>query len=177
MTNPVDQEHTPANPTRRKSLPIWVIALVAALVLAAAGFGAYKLFFAKDTAAPGECASVAGTDDTAKLTIVDCGEKSATFKVALKKDKNETSCPEGAYRELRDEKNLICLMPNFIAGNCYESDDANQGFKIGSCENPESIKITQVINDSTDPSGCPDGNGLGYPEPKTVFCIETPGVS
>ncbi|MBC6447178.1 LppU/SCO3897 family protein [Actinokineospora xionganensis] len=177
MSNPVDQQQTQAGPKRRKSLPIWVIALVAALVLAGVGFGAYQVFFAEDTTATLECGSVNGTDDTAKLTIVDCDEKSAVFRVAVKKDKAETSCPEGAYRELRDEKNLICLMPNFIAGNCYESDDANQAFKIGSCDSPEAIKITKVIDGTTDPSGCPNSNGLGYPEPKTVFCIETPGVS
>jgi hypothetical protein len=179
MSNPVDEDQppAPAETTGRRRPPIRIIALVAAVIIAGGGFVAYQAFFAKETAAPGECASVIGVAETAKLTVVGCSDKAATFKIALKKDLSETSCPEGAYRELRDDKALICLMPNFVAGNCYEADDENQAFKVTPCEGTESIEITEVLNGTTDPSSCPDGNGFGYPEPPTVFCIGTPGAS
>ena len=171
MSEPVE---TPVPP--RKRPPVWVIALVAVVVIAGVGFGGYLLWFAADAEAPGDCVSVAGLGEEAKMTAVGCAEKSATFKVASKRDKSDTSCPEGAYREIRDEQNLTCLMPNFIAGNCYVSDDTNQAFKVAACDNTEALKVTRVINGSTDPSGCPDGNGLGYPQPPTVFCVETPAM-
>ncbi|WP_436493467.1 LppU/SCO3897 family protein [Actinokineospora sp. HUAS TT18] len=175
MSETVDQEPA-AVPAGRKRLPIWVLALVAAVVLAGAGFGAYQLL-GKDAAAPGECAAVEGADDTAKLTPADCADENATFKIASKKELTEKGCPDGAYRELRDDKNLICLLPNFIEGKCFAPDEKNQGFRIADCAGTETIRISRVINDTDDPKDCPHGNGIGYPDPPVVFCIETPGTS
>jgi len=123
MSESVDQEQAPAE-VGRKRLPIWVIALVVAVVLAGVGFGAYQVFF-KGGAAAGECVAVEGADDTAKLNAADCADDSATFIVASKKDLSEKGCPDGAYREVRDAKNLLCLMPNFREGKCYAADDKN----------------------------------------------------
>ncbi|MGQ0837035.1 LppU/SCO3897 family protein [Actinokineospora sp.] len=179
MSNPVDQEdQTPdespvATAKPRKLMPVWLIALVAVLI-AGGGFLVYRYVLADPSYAEGECAAVTGVDDTAKVDLVDCGDESATFKIATKKDADELGCPEGAYRELRNTDNLLCLMPNFAAGKCYEADDANQSFRVTGCESTEAIKITEVIEGSTDPTPCPGSNGLGYPEPPLVFCIQTP---
>ncbi|CRK61270.1 hypothetical protein [Alloactinosynnema sp. L-07] len=164
-------------PTGRKRPPMWVIVLVVAVVLAGAGFGGYQLLFAKGTAAAGECAAVEGADDASKLSVVGCGGDTATFKIASKKELSESGCPDGAYRELRDAKNLLCLMPNFVEGKCYAADDKNQAFRVAACDDPETIKIGKVIEGSDEPEQCPGGNGIGYPEPPIAFCIDTPGAS
>lgn len=161
---------------RWRGVPIWALALVALLVVAAGGYGIYRLA-TSGGAASGECAAVTGADDAAQVQVVDCASESATFKVASRKDLSELGCPEGAYREIRTDEDLLCLMPNFLAGKCYVPDDANQAFRVAGCESPESIRISEVIEGTTDPSPCPEGSGLGYPEPPVVFCIETPGVS
>ncbi|MDQ3402018.1 MAG: hypothetical protein M3548_01305 [Actinomycetota bacterium] len=174
IPEPVKAETTTARPRGKKL--VWIIALVVVLV-AAGAFVVYEVSARGADAAPGECAMVTGADDAAKVEIVDCDDKSASFKVASKRDGAELGCPEGAYREVRTDGGLLCLMPNFVADTCYEADDANQSFRVSGCESDESIKITKVIDGSTDPSGCPAGNGLGYPEPPVVFCIDTPGAA
>ncbi|MFC7612690.1 hypothetical protein ACFQV2_02580 [Actinokineospora soli] len=115
-----------------------------------------------------------GADDAAKTEIVDCGSPTGTFKLASTRKLEEAGCPEGAYREIRTQSDLLCLMPNFVAGTCYVPDEPNAGFKAGDCGSQEAIRVSEVIEGTTDPSGCPDGSGLGYPDPPVVFCIETP---
>lgn len=170
---PVEPERGPEpRPERsRRSVPLWAIALV--VVLVAAGCYALIRFLGSDSVA-GECASVSGADEAAAVSIVDCDDDSAAFRVGTRLDDVAASCPEGAYRELPQDGELLCLMPNFRAGECYAADETNQSFKVTGCDSPESIRISRVIEGSTDPTPCPDGNGLGYPEPPTVFCIETP---
>ncbi|SDD27245.1 LppU/SCO3897 family protein [Actinokineospora iranica] len=166
---------TTSEPRPRKLLPTWAVALIAVLI-AGVGFVLFRYVLA-DSPGAAECASVTGSDDAATVATADCGDEDATFRIAVKKDLSETGCPDGAYRELWTGENLLCLMPNFRAGNCYAEDDKNQSFRVSPCEGPDTIRISQVIDGTTDPSPCPNGSGLGYPEPPTVFCIETPGVS
>ncbi|MGW5055543.1 LppU/SCO3897 family protein [Actinokineospora sp. NPDC004072] len=157
-------------------LPVAVVAVLAAVVLAAAGVGVWLAVQPGGSSASGPCVAVAGPDDTAKAEQVDCDSSDATFKLASTRALGDDGCPEGAYREVRTSSELLCLMPNFVAGNCYDPDDANSAFVVADCSSAEAIRISEVIEGTVDPSGCPDGNGLGYPEPPVVFCIETPGV-
>jgi hypothetical protein len=152
------------------------VAVLAAVLLAGVGFGVYQLVKPARTSASGECVTVAGADDTAEVRTVDCAADNAAFKLASTRGLDDLGCPEGAYREVRTDSDLLCLMPNFMADTCYEADDANNGFKVADCSSQEAIRVSEVIEGTTDPSGCPDGSGLGYPEPPVVFCIETPGV-
>ncbi len=177
-------EHTPEQVTeqvteraapraRRKPLPIWAVALVAVLI---AGVAFVVLRLSSQDGGTAECTAVTGVNEDARAESKDCGDEAATFRVASTKDLSETGCPEGAYRELRTADDLLCLMPNFQADKCYVADDPNQSFKVAPCEDPSSIRISEVVEGSTDPSQCPGGNGLGYPEPPMVVCIETPGA-
>ncbi|GLZ41509.1 hypothetical protein Acsp05_51330 [Actinokineospora sp. NBRC 105648] len=175
-------EHVPADehaadehvPTvrPRKPLPAWAIALIAVLITAV-GFVVFR-YVLDDDAPTAECAAVTGADDQARVETVDCDDDAATFRVASRLDLSDNGCAEGAYRELRTDKQLLCLMPNFQAGRCYVADEPNQSFRVSGCESPESIRISQVLDGTADPSPCPEGNGIGYPEPPTVFCVETP---
>ena len=157
-------------------LPLWALIAVVAVLVGAGGFAVYQALAPGATSASGECVAVSGADDTAKAEIVDCAEPAAGFKLASVRDLEESGCPEGAYREVRTSSELMCLMPNFVAGTCYVPDDPNAGFKAGDCADEVAIRVSEVIEGTTDPSGCPDGSGLGYPDPPVVFCIETPGV-
>ncbi|GGS15874.1 LppU/SCO3897 family protein [Actinokineospora fastidiosa] len=157
-------------------LPLVAVAVIAAVVLAAAGVGVYLALRPGATSASGPCMAVTGPDDTAKAEAVDCAAPDATFKLASTRSLDEVGCPEGAYREVRTGTELLCLMPNFVADTCYDPDDANSAFVVADCSSENAIRISEVIEGTTDPSGCPDGSGLGYPEPPVVFCIETPGA-
>ncbi|GAA2969109.1 LppU/SCO3897 family protein [Actinokineospora diospyrosa] len=164
----------PAGRPVRKMLPLWAVAIIAVLI-AGIGFVVFRYVLDDDGPANAECASVSGSGDDAKVEIVGCGD-SAAFRVAARKDLSATGCAEGAYREMRTDKDLLCLMPNFLAGKCYVPDDPNQAFKVGSCEAQDAIRVTEELSNTSDPSPCPDGNGLGYPEPPVVFCLETPNA-
>ncbi|MFC5286942.1 hypothetical protein ACFPM7_07750 [Actinokineospora guangxiensis] len=157
-------------------LPLWALVAVVAVLLGAGGFAIYKAVAPGASSASGECVAVTGVDDAAKTEVVDCAAPTAGFKLASALDLEDAGCPEGAYREVRTDSELLCLMPNFVAGTCYVPDDPNAGFKAGDCADEVAIRISEVIEGTTDPSGCPDGSGLGYPDPPVVFCIETPSA-
>lgn len=167
-----------AKPQARKlfGLPVWAVAAVLAVLLGAGAFLVYQAVKPGASAASGECVAVSGVDDAATTETVDCGAQNAGFKLASVRDLDEPGCPEGAYREIRTSSELLCLMPNFIAGNCYVPDEPNAGFVVGDCASELAIRISEVIEGTTDPSGCPDNSGLGYPDPPVVFCVETPNV-
>ncbi|SES08002.1 LppU/SCO3897 family protein [Actinokineospora terrae] len=170
----LDGHVEPAGPRRHKLLPLWAVALIAVLITGI-GFVVFRYVLADDPAAI-ECASVTGSGDSAKVAVVGCGD-AAAFRIASRKDLSAPGCAEGAYREMRTEKELLCLMPNFVKGNCYVPDEPNQAFKVGSCESSDAIKVVDELRDTSDPSPCPNGNGLGYPEPPIVFCLETPNTT
>lgn len=160
--------------TPRKRLPAWAVAAIAVGIFVVA-FLFLRYVAPGSSADAGNCASVTGDDDTAALTPLSCDDDEATFRVASTKD-GAAGCPEGAYRELRDGGTLRCLMPNFREGGCYEPDDENRAFRLADCTAAEAIRVTRVIEGSSDPAPCPGGNGLGYPEPPVVYCLETPGT-
>lgn len=172
----MSEQETKPQARKLLGLPVWAVAAVLAVLLGAAAFLVYQAVKPGATAASGECVAVSGTDDAAKAEIVDCGADDAGFTLASTRGLDEVGCPEGSYREIRTGSELLCLMPNFIAGNCYVPDEPNAGFVVGDCGSELAIRISEVIEGTTDPSGCPDGSGLGYPEPPVVFCIETPGI-
>lgn len=172
----MSEQQSKGRSKRLWGMPVWAVAALAAVLLAGAGFGAYQLLKPARSSASGECVAVTGADDAAEVRTVDCAADEAAFKLASTRGADDIGCPEGAYREVRAGSDLLCLMPNFVADTCYEADDANSGFKVADCSSQEAIRVSEVIEGTTDPSGCPDGSGLGYPEPPVVFCIETPGV-
>ncbi|GLW93006.1 LppU/SCO3897 family protein [Actinokineospora globicatena] len=169
----LDGKVEPAGPRRHKLLPLWAVGIIAVLI-AGVGFVVFRYVLADD--APAECATVTGAGDTATVEPVSCAD-TAAFRIASRKDPSAAGCAEGAYREMRTDKELLCLMPNFVKGNCYVPDDPNQAFKVGSCDSPDAIKVVDELRDTSDPSPCPNGNGLGYPEPAVVFCLETPNTT
>ncbi|WP_018682540.1 LppU/SCO3897 family protein [Actinokineospora enzanensis] len=156
----------------RRRLFIGVIALVAALIVA----GGFVVLHFVVSSGTGDCASVTGSGDHPPVELVACDDSEATFRVASRQAANATGCPDGAYREVSYEEKLLCLMPNFAAGHCYVYDENNQAFKVGPCESPDAIRISRVIPGSTDTSPCPENEGLSYPDPPTVFCVETPNA-
>lgn len=168
------EQETKAQARKVFGLPVWAVAALVAVLLGVGGFFVYQAVKPGAVAASGECVAVSGADETAKAEVVDCGSDTATFKLATTRKADDLGCPEGAYREVRTGSELLCLMPNFVAGSCYVPDDANAGFAVGDCGSELAIRVSEVIEGTTDPSGCPDGSGLGYPEPPVVFCVETP---
>ncbi|PPK70546.1 hypothetical protein V5P93_000574 [Actinokineospora auranticolor] len=159
-------------PKKRGLMPLWAVALTAVLIVA----GSFVLFrYVFNGSSSEACASVTGVGDAAKVEFVDCDDDNATFQVATRKPANTPGCPEGAYREIPRPDELLCLVPNFVAGNCYVPDDPNQAFRVGRCEDALAIRIVKVVEGTSDASAvCPEGNGLGYPEPPTAVCVSTP---
>ena len=167
-------DEPPAPRTPRKRLPAWAVAAIAVGIFVVA-FVVMRYVVPGTGSAAGDCASVTGADENAALSPLSCDDDNATFRIASTKDAAQ-SCPEGAYRELRDGGTLRCLMPNFLAGRCYEPDDANRAFRQAGCDSAEALRVTGVLEGVSDPEPCPGGNGLGYPEPPVVYCLETPGT-
>lgn len=149
------------------------IAAVAVVVLAIAGYAVYALT-GSGTAA-GECVRITGADgDKLAVTPDDCGADLANFRVGKVVDGADAPCPEeGVYTEARGSgSSTLCLLPNMVEGACYGPDDRGFGGLVRSgCTGEATIKVTKVIEGSTDTSGCPDGAGMSYPEPPITFCV------
>ncbi|WP_026422975.1 LppU/SCO3897 family protein [Actinokineospora inagensis] len=162
-----------SDPGQRKVLPLWAVGLIA-LLIAGVGFVVFRYVLGDDSSSGAGCAVVTGTNEHAEVRFVGCDAGSATFRVASRKGLSVAGCAEGAYREVRTDTELLCLMPNFRAGNCYVADDADQAFEVGSCDAPEAIKVTDELANTTDSSRCPESSGLAYAEPPVVFCLAPP---
>ncbi|WP_156757541.1 LppU/SCO3897 family protein [Actinokineospora pegani] len=164
----------PAPPSRRKVLLSWWAIGISTLAVFVLAFLALR-YLIPDGSDEATCAVVQGADEDAALTELDCSDDAATWRVATTGDA-AGGCAEGAYRELRSGSTLTCLMPNFQAGRCYAPDDPNRAFVVTDCADPDAIRVTEVFEGSTDTTRCPDGNGLGYPDPPVAFCLETTGA-
>lgn len=134
-----------------KIIPI-VIGVVAVVVLAAVVIG-YFVFRdggrSVDSTAIGSCITVE-SEGTTKVDTksVDCGDTSALSFVVASKLSSEQACESAGLRFWVTEygegasDEVLCLMPNYVQGNCYEESTISQG--IGLEEVPCSEKSTMM---------------------------------
>ena len=156
--------------------------LIGVLVLLAIGlvaYGVWHIIGDRAAAEAGDCVSVTSeTDDNrAEVDKLDCGADRASYKVGKVLEASDSTCPEdGIYTEIvpagsAGDGYRLCLLPNMAEGACYKPDEGS-GFARTECTGPETIKVTKVIQGSTDLAACPDGAGMAYPEPAVTYCLE-----
>ncbi|QFZ16462.1 LppU/SCO3897 family protein [Saccharothrix syringae] len=163
------EERTAGSGTARKVVIGALIVVLAAVVV----FGVVRLTGGGEARA-GDCVSVSGQVDTADADVEeqDCDADRASFKVGQVVEGGEATCPEeGLYTEVPRPDNVkLCLLPNMVEGACYKPDEG-LGFTKTECTGPETIKVTKVVQGSTDLEACPDSAGMSYPEPKVTYCL------
>jgi hypothetical protein len=168
--------------TPKKGMPAWAIVLIvvgALVVLFGIGGYALNLFsFSRDVpqAKAGDCASVTGTKSRPVYKPVACDSAEANYTVAKSLDR-ATSCG-GQYDEYTQlggsgANTKLCLIPNWVEGNCYKlDDDTVMGYPKIDCK-PGEIKIAKIIKGKTDKAACPEGSGgFTFPEPPTTICAQ-----
>lgn len=157
-----------------------VIAVLAVVAVAAIGFAVFMVVRDGGSLAAGDCASVEGGTSQAEAkpvaTAADCGDAKAGYKVGKVVDGVDAACPEeGLYTEALPESGstqTLCLLPNMVEGACYAPDERGDGFLKSECAGGDAIKVTKVVEGSTDTTQCPDGAGMSYPEPAVTYCLE-----
>ncbi|NUS65134.1 MAG: hypothetical protein HOQ46_15975, partial [Saccharothrix sp.] len=155
--------------------------LIGVLVVLLVGIVAYGVRYLTSDAANaevGDCVSVsAESDNRAQVDTLDCSADKASYKVGKVLEATDATCPEdGLYTEIVPAGGVgdgykLCLLPNMAEGACYKPDEGT-GFVKTECVGPETIKVTKVIQGSSDLEACPDGAGMGYPEPPVTYCLE-----
>lgn len=154
----------------RKILIVAAIVVLAAVVV----FGVVRLT-GGGTPEAGDCVGVTSqTETSAEVEGLDCDADRASYKVGKVVEGSDASCPEeGLYTEVAqgDSGTKLCLLPNMVEGACYQPDEAGTGFVKSKCAGPETIKVTKVVQGSTDLEACPDSAGMSYPEPPVTYCL------
>lgn len=157
-----------------------VVIMLATLAVAGASMVAAFTVLGDSTASAavksGECVTVANhSESRADVTGTSCQDGKATFKVGKVLADASANCPEAEddYTAIVPNSGVatLCLLPNFVEGACYKSDDNYENWTQSTCEGEGTVKITKVISGSNDVSGCPDSEGMGYPEPPVTYCV------
>ncbi|MFC6093218.1 LppU/SCO3897 family protein, partial [Saccharothrix lopnurensis] len=154
----------------RKLLIVAAIVVLAAVVV----FGVVRLTGGGSTEA-GSCVDVTSEfEDNPEVKGLDCDDDQASFKIGAVVEGVDATCPEdGIYSEVAegDGGRKLCLLPNMVEGACYRAEESGTGFDKSECVGPETIKVTRVIQGSTDLEACPDSAGMAYPEPAVTYCL------
>ncbi|MFD7653693.1 hypothetical protein ACFV4N_06910 [Actinosynnema sp. NPDC059797] len=154
----------------RKVLIVAAIVVLAAVVV----FGVVRLAGGGSTEA-GDCVDVTSEfEDNPEVKSLDCDDDRASFKIGAVVDDMEAACPdEGSYSEVSagDGGRKLCLLPNMVEGACYQPEEAGTGFDKSECAGPSTIKVTKVVQGSTDLEACPDSAGMSYPQPPVTYCL------
>ncbi|GGP35006.1 LppU/SCO3897 family protein [Saccharothrix coeruleofusca] len=160
---------------RRRGL----IAGLAVVAAAAIAFAVFMVVRDGGSLAAGDCAAVQGGASQAEAKPVaaaaDCGDDKAGYKVGKVVEGADAACPEeGLYTEALPETGsttTLCLLPNMVEGACYAPDERGDGFVKSDCAGGDTIKVTKVVQGSTDTTQCPDSAGMSYPEPAVTYCL------
>lgn len=166
-----------------------LLVLAAVLVLGGGAVAAGVYFLGKDPASAqvGDCIrytdvgeAQAGTDVT-EVTAekVDCGDRSATYEVAVRFDTRSGTCPSDIYDEYTQEGGdafKLCLIPNAEEGACYEfSDEVDGQIDCSEAPSPDRIRVIRVFEGTNDPAQCATvsepTSPLAYPTPPRTICL------
>ncbi|QQQ76890.1 hypothetical protein IOD16_39095 [Saccharothrix sp. 6-C] len=168
----VNETGTSGGSGRKVLIGVLVVLLIGIVV-----YGVRYLTSDPANAEAGDCVSVsAETDNRAEVDTLDCSADQASYKVGKVLDATDATCPEdGLYTEIVPAGGVgdgykLCLLPNMAEGSCYKPDEGT-GFVKTQCTGPETIKVTKVIEGSTDLEACADGAGMAYPEPPVTYCL------
>ncbi|WP_077005619.1 LppU/SCO3897 family protein [Saccharothrix sp. ALI-22-I] len=175
----VPEAHQGSETTRGSGVNVTkiVIGVLVLLLIGIGVVGVFYLFSGSTNAEAGDCVSLtAEADNRAEVETLDCDEDKASYKVGKVLEATEDTCPEeGLYTEIAPAGSVgdgfkLCLLPNMAEGACYKPDEGT-GFVKTDCTGPETIKVTKVIQGSTDTNACPDAAGMSYPEPPVTYCL------
>jgi hypothetical protein len=170
-------------PKRKKGFPRWLISLIALVVV---GGGVYAFnYFTSDVAQAkaGDCAHVTGTTAKPDYKAVPCDSADANYKVGKTLSSTSADCGSKNYDEFtqsarRGPDTKLCLMPNWIQGNCYEIDDSpankNMGYPKIDCGKPNAVKIEKVVNKLDEGACAKETVPATWPEPPTTMCLAPP---
>lgn len=116
---------------------------------------------------PGGCAHVEKVEDGAAYRALDCAAEEANVRVAKVVD-DASECPTGGapYTFFKGSA-LLCLMPNFVEGACYQGDRTS-GMRKVDCATAQAIRVAGVTRE---PVECANGQKLTYVEPAVTFCL------
>lgn len=170
---PVETE-TDESPKKNNWLK-FVIVGVLAVVLVGGGVWA---FTALNSTKAGACVSAAPKDVDKpdgdwNISSQGCGDAKATHRVAKVLKNAEDPCPEeGIYEQIKSGSEVLCLMPNLAAGNCYTSGD-DGAFKTEPCTTESPVKIVKKVDGLPEEgTACPEGSSeLRFSEPASVYCM------
>ncbi|XVS64963.1 LppU/SCO3897 family protein [Actinosynnema sp. CA-299493] len=155
-----------------------LIGVLVVLLIGLVVYGVRHLTSDPANAEVGDCVSVAAeSDNRAEVDTLACSADKASYKVGKVLDATDATCPEdGLYTEIVPAGGVgdgykLCLLPNMAEGVCYRPDEGT-GFVKSDCKGPETIKVTKVIEGSSDLEACADAAGMAYPEPPVTYCLE-----
>jgi hypothetical protein len=120
-------------------------------------------------AAVGDCIRV-NNADAADIAVVDCADRAAVYRVAVRRDTSTQPCPGASYvtYSLGDSLRL-CFVLNAHQGECFDAQDG----RVDCAAANASFRVEQVIAGSADPSRCGEpnaANAIVYPQPKLTLC-------
>ncbi|CQD21918.1 hypothetical protein BN1232_05423 [Mycobacterium lentiflavum] len=111
----------------------------------------------------------------------DCADPVNTYLLAAKGGPS-APCPDGKregsiYDRYTDSSTILCFALNLKQGHCYlvSGERDSPKLTLGDCNDHESgvMRVIQRIDGTSNSSDCPSGlNGVSYPTPPVVYCLE-----
>ncbi|MEZ0349857.1 hypothetical protein [Mycobacterium sp. pR1184] len=111
----------------------------------------------------------------------DCADPVNTYLLAAKGGPS-AQCPDGKregsiYDRYTDSSTILCFALNLKQGQCYlvSGERDRPKLTLGDCNDHESgvMRVVQRIDGTANSSDCPSGlNGVSYPTPPVVYCLE-----
>ncbi|TDH25930.1 LppU family putative lipoprotein [Mycobacteroides franklinii] len=156
-------------------------ASIAVLVVGVALLSACSAAAATDDLAVGDCVSLSGSDQRAKVVKEPCGSPKSNFKV-FAKAATDTDCPRDAdssyyaKRGFGRKSQALCLDIDWVVGSCMDVPDKWDGDPVRvDCNdrNAHSKKrVTQVLQEVSTADDCITGLGYPYVDRNFTVCVE-----
>jgi hypothetical protein len=172
----------PAPKPKKKGIPRWLVSLIA-LVVVGGGFYAFN-YFTSDVAQAkaGDCAHVTGTTTKPDYKAVPCDSADANYRVGKTMSSTTASCGGQFYDEFtqtarRGPDTKLCLIPNWIEGNCYQIKEhsLDMGYPKVECSAADAVKIEKVVNKVDEAACAKQAVPAVFPEPPTTICLGIKG--
>lgn len=150
----------------------WVVVAVAVV---AVGYYSLLMMTGEDRGPrpqPGECAHIEGRPEAPQYRTTSCADDQANVKVAKVVDAN-AECPQGGAPYTKyTASHTLCLIPNFVEGNCY-GRDKQAGLRKVDCTAAQSVRVVKVAHGTA--TTCEPDRAVAYPEPSVTFCLAKNG--
>lgn len=111
-----------------------------------------------------------------------CDSADGDFVVAVVQEDANRACPEGDYRlhihdGLPGDADLLCLIPNVVAGDCFSTASNYPGrFPCDRGERRFGIRVVRVVDGDAD-AQCAGSRAMRYDVPLRTICYDAVDAS